>query len=131
MAEREAARAGEEARRMQEQEDRRKAVNDEFQKPPDRTPEQLMALVTELVNRAAEHGEAEVQVYQFPSSVCSDRGRAINNFEADWPQSLTGRPQLAYEFWQSHLKPQGFGLRAQILDYPGGFPGDVGLFITW
>jgi hypothetical protein len=131
MTEREAAKAAEETRRLEEQEARRKAVIEEFQKPPERTAEQLMALVTQMVNRAAEHGESEVQVYQFPSFVCSDRGRAINNFEADWPNSLTGRPQLAYEFWQAQLKPLGFGLKAQVLDYPGGFPGDVGFFLTW
>jgi hypothetical protein len=55
---------------------------------------------------------------------------AINNFQAEWPTTLSRRRQLAYEFWE-HLKPLGFGLNAQILAYPGGFPGDVGLSLTW
>lgn len=131
MAEREAQRAAEQQQAISEREARQKAVYDEFQKPPARTKEQITALVMQLVRNAAEAGVAEVQIYQFPSTVCSDHGRAINNFSSDWPDSLTGRPQLAYQFWQEELRSLGFGIKAQILDYPGGFPGDVGLFLTW
>ncbi len=35
----------------------------EFQQPPARTPEQLLPLVMQLVNRAAERGQIEVQIY--------------------------------------------------------------------
>ena len=131
MAEREAAKAAEEARRMGEQEKRQKAALEEFHKPPDRTPDQLMQLITTMVNHAAEDGQSEVQIYRFPNELCTDRGRAINNFDPDWPNTLTARPKLAYEFWRDHLRPLGFGLKAEILDYPGGMPGDVGLFLTW
>jgi hypothetical protein len=131
MAEIEAAKAAEEMRRHQAQEEQQKAVMAEFQKPPDRTPEQLMALVTQLVNHAAERGQSEVQIYRFPNSMCTDSGRRINNQEPDWPQTLEGRPKAGYEFWHEHLRPLGFGLKAEILEYPGGMPGDVGLFLTW
>ena len=131
MAEREAAKAAEEARRMQEQEQRQKALLEEFHKPPDRTSDQLMQMVMTEVNRAAEEGQTEVQIYRFPNELCTDRGRAINNLEPDWEKTLTARPKLAYEFWRDHLRPLGFGLKAEILDYPGGMPGDVGLFLTW
>src|SRR5712671_5041717 len=96
MAERQAARAAEELQHMREQEEKQKAVMEEFHKPPERTPDQLMQLVMTLVNRAAESGQTEVQVYRFPNDLCSDRGRAINNFEADWDKTLQGRPRLAY-----------------------------------
>jgi len=29
------------------------------------------------------------------------------------------------------LQPLGFGLKAEVLEYPGGMPGDIGFFITW
>jgi hypothetical protein len=131
MAEREAQRAAEEMRRLQAQEEQQKAVMAEFQKPPDRTPEQLLAMIMQLVSHAAERGQTEVQVYRFPNAMCTDRGRRINNSEPDWPQTLEGRPKAGYEFWRDHLRPLGFGLKAQILEYPGGMPGDVGFFITW
>jgi hypothetical protein len=131
MAEREAARAAEELRRMQEQEERQKAVMADFHKPPERTPEQLLQLVMQLVNQAADRGQTEVQVYRFPNELCNDRGRRINNSEPDWEQTLEGRPKLGYEFWRDHLRPLGFGLKAEVLDYPGGMPGDIGFFLTW
>jgi hypothetical protein len=131
MAEREAAKAAEELRRMREQEERQKAVMDEFHKPPDRTPEQLMQLITTLVDRAAEQGQSEVQIYRFPNELCTDRGRAINNFEEGWDKTLTGRPKLAYDFWHDRLRPIGFGLKAEVLEYPGGMPGDIGFSLTW
>jgi hypothetical protein len=131
MAEREAAKAAEEMRHMKEQEEKQKAVMEEFHKPPDRTPEQLMQLVMQLVDRAAERGQSEVQVYRFPNALCSDRGRRINNSEPDWDKTLEGRPKAAYEFWHDRLRPLGFHLRAQVLEYPGGMPGDIGFFLTW
>ena len=131
MAEREAAKAADDARHKQEQEEKQKAVMEEFHKPPERTPEQLMQLVTQLVNRAAERGQSEVQVYRFPNALCSDHGRRINNSEPEWEKTLEGRPKAAYEFWHEHLRPLGFHLRAEVLEYPGGMPGDIGLILTW
>jgi hypothetical protein len=131
MAEREAAKAAEELRRMREHEEKQKAVMEEFHKPPERTPEQLMQTVMQLVNHAAESGQSEVQVYRFPNELCSDRGRRINNAEPGWETTLEGRPKSAYDFWHDRLRPLGFGLKAEVLEYPGGMPGDIGLFLTW
>ena len=36
-----------------------------------------------------------------------------------------------YDYWKNNLKPGGFGFSARIINYPGGVPGDVGLFFTW
>ena len=36
-----------------------------------------------------------------------------------------------YDFWKANLKPGGFGFAARIINYPGGQPGDVGLFFSW
>lgn len=131
MAEHEAAKAAEELRHMKEQEDKQKVVMAEFYKPPERTPEQLMQLIMQLVEKAAERGQSEVQVYRFPNNLCSDRGRRINNSDPDWHTTLEGRPRAGYEFWRDHLRPLGFHLRAQVLEYPGGMPGDIGFFLTW
>jgi hypothetical protein len=131
MAERQAQKAAEELRRMQEQEEKQKAVMAEFHAPPDQSNEQLMQRVMQLVDQAAENGQTEVQVYRFPSELCTDRGRRINNSAPDWEQTLEGRPKLGYEFWRDHLRPLGFGLKAEVLEYPGGMPGDIGFILTW
>jgi hypothetical protein len=131
MAQIEAAKAAEEMRRQQAQEEQQKAVMAEFQRPPDRTPEQLMPLIMQLVSQAADRGQSQVQIYRFPNTMCTDRGRQINNIEPDWPQTLEGRPKAGYEFWRDDLRPLGFGLKAEVLEYPGGMPGDIGFFLTW
>jgi hypothetical protein len=131
MAERETAKAAEEMRHMKEQEEKQKAVMEEFRKPPARTPDQLMELVMQLVSRAAERGQSQVQIYRFPNSLCSDGGRRINNSLLEWEKTLEGRPKAGYEFWHEHLRPLGFHLKAEVLEYPGGMPGDIGFFLTW
>ena len=87
--------------------------------------------VSLVVQRAAERGEREVLAIRFPSEYCTDRGRAINNFEPGWPETLTGFAQRAYEFFRKELEPRGYKLRAQVMDFPGGVPGDVGIFLKW
>jgi hypothetical protein len=87
--------------------------------------------LTKAVKGAAERGEREFMVMRFSSEYCTDRGRAINNFEPDWPATLTGFAKKAYDFYLKELEPQGYKVRAQIMDYPGGVPGDVGLFLKW
>jgi hypothetical protein len=84
-----------------------------------------------MVKGAAERGEREVLAIRFPSEYCTDRGRAINNFEPNWPDTLTGFAKRAHEFFRKELEPRGYKARAQILDFPGGMPGDVGIFLRW
>jgi hypothetical protein len=92
---------------------------------------ELMQNLTSKLKSAAERGETEVMVMRFPNSLCSDKGRAINNAEAGWPDSLTGRPRQAYEFWRDHLKASNYKLTAMIVDWPSGLPGDVAFFVSW
>jgi hypothetical protein len=80
---------------------------------------------------AFERGQSEVQVYRFPNGLCTDRDRKINNSGPGWEETLEGRPKLGYEFWHDHVRPLGLGLKPEILDYPGGMPGDIGFFLTW
>jgi hypothetical protein len=87
--------------------------------------------VSRVVKGAAGRGEREVLAIRFPSEYCTDGGRAINSFEPNWPKALTGFAKRAYEFWQQELEPKGYKLRAQIMDFPGGMPGDVGIFLRW
>ena len=80
---------------------------------------------------AAEHGAREFMLMRFPSQLCSDGGRAINMAEPDWPTTLRGEPADLYRRWERELKSHGFRLAARILDFPGGMPGDAGLFLVW
>lgn len=83
------------------------------------------------IRRAAEQGNRQIQVIEFPATYCNDQGRRINNLEPDWPQSLEGFAKRAYDYSVKELKPLGFRITAQVLDYPGGMPGRVGLYLSW
>ncbi|MCP8937916.1 hypothetical protein NK718_05265 [Alsobacter sp. SYSU M60028] len=98
------------------------------------TPEflkQVMSSLTLRMKKTAETGQSELMVMRFPTALCTDGGRAINNNEAGWPDTLTGRPRQAYELWRDHLRAGGFRLKAMIIEWPGGLPGDVGFFLAW
>lgn len=102
--------------------------------PIDLTPEQLNEILQPLRSKlrsAAERGQTELMVMRFPNALCTDHGRGINNADPEWPSTLTGRPRQAYELWRDQLQPAGFKLSAQIIEWPGGLPGDVGFFLRW
>jgi hypothetical protein len=127
--EKEMARVSEALEKKRKIDDERHQLHDAFMAQeihPD-----VFERVSRVVKSAAERGEREVLAVRFPSEYCTDGGRAINNFEPDWPQTLTGFAKRAYEFWQKELEPKGYKVRAQIMDFPGGVPGDVGLFLRW
>ena len=83
------------------------------------------------VRRAAEQGRSEIEILRFPSQYLTDHGRAVNNFEAGWPETLTGAGRRVYDAYVQHLQSQGYKIRAQILNYPDGGLGEVGIFIAW
>ena len=93
--------------------------------------DEIWAGLMEKAREAAKAGLKEFLLLRFPSQLCSDGGRAINITEPDWPATLRGEAAELYLRWERELKPQGFHLAAQILDFPGGFPGDAGLFLIW
>ena len=33
--------------------------------------------------------------------------------------------------WERELRQRGLGITARVLNFPGGMPGDIGLFLTW
>jgi hypothetical protein len=114
--------------RLREEEDRAK-ITEEFLKGHVTEGERMK--IRKLVMNAVEQGQLEAMVYSFPSSMCSDGGRAINNGELDWPKTLQGKARELYERYQEVAKPQGYKLKAMIIDFPGGMPGDVGFFLNW
>ena len=70
-------------------------------------------------------------VFSFPSDLCTDSGRAINNQERNWPDTLQGKAKELFDRYQTIAKPQGYKLKAMIINYPDGMPGDVGFFLDW
>jgi hypothetical protein len=109
----------------------KQALLDRLSRPSGLSDDEVMEKAAIIVNRAVENGMTSVQVFRFPNHVCTDNGRAINQAEEGWEQTLTGVPKEIYDFWQRQLKPRGYHMRFEIIDYPGGMPGDVGIFLSW
>jgi hypothetical protein len=83
------------------------------------------------IAKAFAEGEKELMLAHFPSSLCEDGGRRINNHLDGWQDTLPGAFRDVYRWWETKLKPGGFGFAARVISYPDGMPGDVGIFITW
>ena len=93
--------------------------------------EDEIAMVRRLVMNAVKNGKYEALVYSFPSDLCTDSGRAINSADPQWTETLQGKAKQFYERYLKYAKPQGYKLKAMIINFPGGMPGDVGFFLNW
>jgi len=90
-----------------------------------------IAMVRRLVANAVKDGKMEAMVYSFPSDLCTDSGRAINNGEPNWPETLQGKAKEFFDRYQEFGKPGGYKLKAMVINFPGGVPGDIGFFLNW
>jgi hypothetical protein len=114
-----------------------------------RLTDEIIKSGLDRIKRAFERGETELMFSSFPSAFCTDDGRAIINAgvppinkpseaeaakqeeEPDWLGTLPAGVRPVYDYWKENLKPGGFGFAARIINYPGGKPGDVGVFFSW
>jgi hypothetical protein len=127
----EAEKASAAARKQADAEAEKKMLLEKITKPSGVSDEEALRRVAAIIERAVSNGLTEVQVYRFPNALCTDRGRAINQQEPGWETTLTGLPKEMYEFWDRQLRPRGYKLRVQIVDFPDGMPGDVGITLKW
>ena len=97
----------------------------------DQVTEDEIAMVRRLVMNAVKDGKFEALVYSFPSDLCTDSGRAINSGDPQWTETLQGKAKEFYNRYVEFGRPQGFKLKAMIINFPGGMPGDVGFFLNW
>lgn len=83
------------------------------------------------LKEAALKGDDEIMVARFPNELSTDHGRTINQADPEWPDTLIGQPRQIYEIWKEHLQPLGYHLKALIVDWPQGLPGDIALYVSW
>jgi hypothetical protein len=127
----EAEKASENMRNRSAAEAEKTALIEQLSKPSGVSDEEGIQRAVTVIVRAASNGLTEVQVFRFPNVLCTDRGRAINQQEAGWEKTLTGVPKEIYDLWARHFRDRGYKLRVQIIDFPGGMPGDVGMTLSW
>ena len=111
----EAEKAAEEARKRASEEAEKNALIERLSKASGLSDEEVMKKAANIIERAAKNGLTEVLVYRFPITLCTDRGRAINQQEAGWQTTLTGIPEEIYKFWDRRLRSLGYKLKSSRL----------------
>jgi hypothetical protein len=127
----EAAKAEEHAQRLAAVEAEKRALIERLSKPSGLSEDEKVKRASTVIQRAVRNGLSEVQVYRFPHSVCTDNGRAINQQEPGWEKTLRGIPLEIFQLWSDYLRPRGYRIKYQIVDFPGGMPGDISIVIAW
>src|SRR6476646_10986259 len=114
----EAEEATKQARKLAEAEAEKKALLDQLTKPSGLSDEEAIQRAIKIIERAVSNGKIEVQVHRFPNLLCTDKGRAIIQQEPGWETTLTGVPKEIYDLWERQLRPLGYKLKVQIIDFP-------------
>ena len=127
----EAEKASEYMRKRQAAEAEKKELLDRLAKPSGVSDEERTKRAAAIIKRAVANGLTEIEVGRFPNTMFTDKGRAINQQEPGWEDTLTGLPKELYQFWKVHLQPRGYRLKYQIADWPNGIPGDISITLAW
>jgi hypothetical protein len=109
----------------------KKELLDRLLKPSGVGDEERMKRAAAIIRRAVSNGLVEVEVFRFSNKLCTDSGRAINQLEPGWEETLTGLPKELFLFWKAHLASRGYRVKFQIADWPNGMPGDISMTLSW
>ena len=131
IAEAESERASEYMRKQAEADIEKEALLENLRRPSGVSDDERLKRAAAIIARAVNNEQTEVFIGRFPNTLFTDHGRAINQGEPGWEDTLTGLPKELYAFWKQHLQPRGYRLRVQIVDWPGGKPGDIGMTLKW
>ena len=131
MAVAEAEKASEYVRKQAVVEAEKKALLDKLKGPSGVSDDERLKRAAAIIHRAVNNGLTEIEVGRFPNTLFTDHGRAINQQEPGWEGTLTGLPKELFEFWKKHMQARGYRLKVQIVDWPGGMPGDIGMSLSW
>jgi hypothetical protein len=131
MAAAEAEKASQYLRKQTALEEQKRELLERLEKPSGVSDEERMKRAASLIRRAVDNGMTEVFVGRFPNRLFTDHGRAINQQETGWEATLIGLPKELYQFWKAYLQPRGYRLKFEVVDWPGGMPGDIGITLSW
>ena len=109
----------------------KRALIERLSKPSGKSEEEKIQLASTVIQRAVRNGLTEVQVYRFPNSLCTDKGRAINQQETGLGEHTDGDTEGNLPALDR--LPEAAGLSHRLPDhrFPGGMPGDIGITIAW
>jgi hypothetical protein len=85
----EAQKAEEHAKKKAAADAEKQKLIDKLSKPSGLSEDEKVKLAANVIQRAVRNGLTEVEVYRFPNSLCTDRGRAINQMEKGCSHAAT------------------------------------------
>jgi len=109
----------------------KQALIDQLSKPSGISEEEAIRRAKAIIERGMKNRMTEVEVFRFPNQLCTDKGRAINQQEPGWERTLTDAPKEIYQLWEKYFRPRGYKLKVQIVDFPDGLLGDIGMTLSW
>jgi len=127
----EAEMASEALRQKKKADAERKALIDKLLKPSGISEQEALKRAAVIVQRAVKNGLTEAEVFRFPNALCTDNGRAINMMEPGWEKHPDRAAEGDVFCWDRHLRPIGYKIRVQVVDFSGGVPGDIALTLKW
>lgn len=127
----EAIEAKKEAQARLRAEAEKRALIEHLRSPSGVSEDEGVRRAIAIIERALNQGKSEAQIHRFPCSLCIDKGRAINQQEQGWENTLAGVPREIFDLWTKYFRDRGYKLRVEIVDFPGGFPGDVAMTLSW
>src|SRR5262249_4613375 len=113
----EAEKASEQMRKQAAVDAETKALLDKLKGPSGVVDKARLRRAAAIISRAVNNCLTEVEVRRFPNPLFTDPGRAINQPESGWEQTLTGLPKELFEFWKKFLQPKGYRIKYQIADW--------------
>jgi hypothetical protein len=132
LAETTAKRKEEDQRKLEREAEQRKRAEIEALRRPVTISEDEMKDLVHKFRSAAEQGENEYVIFSFAAELLDDRGRAINNSDPEWPQTLTGAARGYYEAWNRYLEDKGYKIRARVSSFDeDGLIQEISLVIVW
>ena len=127
----EAEKAEQYTRRLAAGEAEKRALIDSLSKPSGLSEDEKVKLAATVVERAVRNGLTEFKSTDFPTAVHRQRPGPSISRSRGWDKTLTGIAAEIFKLWSDYLKPRGYRIRYQIVDFPGGVPGDIGIVIAW
>ena len=122
LADAEAEEAAKAARQQGKADAEKRALLKQLERPSGVSDEDRIKRALAIIERAVRNGKTEVEFIRFPIDACTDRGRE---------GTLTGLPKELYEAWAKYFRPRGYKLRAEIVQFTGDRPSDVGMTLSW
>jgi hypothetical protein len=102
-----------------------------MKKPSGISDEEGVRCGAAIIQRAVSAALTEVEVYRLSEQLVHGSKSRDQSRGTGLGEHPDARAKEIHQLWHKYLRPRGYKLRAQIVGWPGGMPGDVGTSLSW